>query len=97
MICYTKGGNKNMQSIPPWEAVQKVKQNNSPLCTSECKNSSFSCSLQTNKETVLGAAGKAGGHGNHPGTGKQIAAGYNNIVLLCSVKLCLLKHKPEGL
>lgn len=36
-----------MQSTPPWEAVQRVKQNNSPLCTSICKNSSFSCSLQT--------------------------------------------------
>lgn len=46
MICYKKGGNGNMQSIPPWEAVQRVKQNNSPLCTSVCKSSSFSCSLQ---------------------------------------------------
>lgn len=66
-----KGGNENMQSIPPWEAVQRVKQNNSPLCTSKCKNSPFSCSLQTNKETALGAAGKARGHGSHPGTGRQ--------------------------
>lgn len=47
MIWYTKGGNENRQSIPPWEAVQRVKQNNSPLCTSECKNSPVSCSLQT--------------------------------------------------
>lgn len=46
MIWYTKGGNENTQSIPPWEAVQRVKQNNSPLCTSKCKNSPFSCSLQ---------------------------------------------------
>lgn len=47
MICYTKGENKNMQSIPPWEAVQRVKQINSPLCTSICKNSTFPCFLQT--------------------------------------------------
>lgn len=46
MIWYPKGGNENMQSIPPWEGVQRVKQN-SPLCTFECKNSSFSCSVQT--------------------------------------------------
>lgn len=47
MACYTKGGNENMQSIRPWEAVQRVKQDNSPLRTSLCKNISFSCSLQT--------------------------------------------------
>lgn len=47
MIWYTKDGNENTESIPPWEAVQRVKENNSPLCTSEGKNSPFSCSLQT--------------------------------------------------
>lgn len=47
MICYTKGGNENMQSIPSMEAVKRVKQDNSPLRTSICKNGSFSCSLQT--------------------------------------------------
>jgi len=54
----------------------------------------------TNKQTGLRATGKAGGEGSHPGTGKLTAgaaAGYNNIVLLCSAKLCLLKHKPVGL
>lgn len=90
-----------MQSIPPWEAVQRVKQNNSPLCTSECKKQPFLMFFtDTSKETALGAAGKARGNGSHPGTGKQTAgaaAGYNNIVLLCSAKVCLLKHKPAGL
>lgn len=46
MVWYTKGGNENMQSIPPWEAVQRVKWSNSPLCTSECKNSPFSLQTQ---------------------------------------------------
>lgn len=51
----------------------------------------------TNKQTGLEAAGKAG---SHPRIGKQTAgaaAGCNNIILLCSTKLCLLKHKPAGL